>query len=532
MTQHESHADVIVIGGGLAGLATTVELARRGIQVTLVERNTHLGGKMNVLTEQGYSFDMGPTILTKPDVLRGIITRCGRKTEDYIDLIRLDPQWRAFYEDGTVLDLKEGDTVMAESLNAQFDRAKPAEGYQDFLAFSRRMNRLSNRVFYYKDIGGIRDVMRHTPPTDIKLLKDVMAMRMHSTVGSTVHRHIKEPHLQQMVEHFMQYVGSSPFLAPAILSVIASIQVDEGCWYAKGGTRSVARSLVKLAEEFGATLLTGNGVQSINTDGKRVTGVTLDDGSQLSADSIVSNCDVQRTYRDLMETPEAKRESRSIAKNYKPACSGLVLFLGLDKQYDHLAHHNFVFSKDSKREFNDIYNRGVPAEDPTLYLAVPSRSDPDQAPEGCEALYVLIHTAPLQDGHRWEGPGGILESYLPTVMEKLKNCGRMPDIEQHVRVHKHLTPNDIESRYNAEGGAIYGLASHGRLRGGFKPKNRSKAYSNLYLTGGSANPGPGVPMVLMSGVTAARCLCEDLGLDPDADAPAPSTTPTYATVSH
>ena len=114
MTQHESHADVIVIGGGLAGLATTVELARRGIQVTLVERNTHLGGKMNVLTEQGYSFDMGPTILTKPDVLRGIITRCGRKTEDYIDLIRLDPQWRAFYEDGTVLDLKEGDTVMAE----------------------------------------------------------------------------------------------------------------------------------------------------------------------------------------------------------------------------------------------------------------------------------------------------------------------------------------------------------------------------------------------------------------------------------
>lgn len=501
----------IVIGGGLAGLAAATELAGRGVQVTLVERNQHLGGKMNVLTEKGFTFDMGPTILTMPNVVRGIIQRTGRDVSDYLDLVRLDPQWRCMYEDGTVIDLLEKPEEMAAAMDRQFPGAGAGAGWKSFVEYSRRMFRLSGKVFFFKDLGGVMDLMRKPPTSEPGLLKDVFAMRMHSTVGGTIDKHIHEPHLKQLAEHFLQYVGSSPFLSPAILTLIAAAQVDDGCWYAMGGTRMVARSMERILREERAEIITGTGVRRLHADGKRVTGVELEDGRTITADVVVSNCDVQRTYRDLDGSQEGIAEQRRIGGDYTPACSGVVLYLGLDRQYDHLLHHDFLFSKDSHEEFDDIYRQGIPARDPTVYLCVPSRTDPTQAPAGCEALYALIHTPYLRPGQRWEGPGGMMEAYRGTVIEKLKRFG-MPDLEQHIVVERHLTPQGIERWYNAEGGAIYGLASHGKLKGGFKPRNRSRLYRNLYLAGGSANPGPGVPMVLMSGVTAADAVCEDLGV--------------------
>lgn len=511
-TRSPSHPSVAIVGGGLAGLASAVELASRGARVTLIERNTHLGGKMNVLAEQGFTFDMGPTIITLPNVLRGIIRRAGRRPQDLIDLVDLDPQWRCFYQDGAVIDLRSDVGTMAAALNAQFPGTRAGDDYARFLAWSRRMLRLSEKVFFFKDLGGMPDLMRKPPARDPGLLADVAAMRLHSTVGATAHSIITEPHVRQLVEHFLQYVGSSPFLAPAILALIAAAQTDHGCWYPMGGTREVARTLERLARELGVEVYTGVGVKRLITDGRRVAGVVLDDDRSIHADAVVSNCDVQRTYRDLTADPRAAAEQASIARKYTPACSGAVLYLGLSRQYEHLAHHNFLFSADSRAEFDDIYAAGIPARDPSIYLAVPSRTDPHQAPPGHEALYILIHTPYLRPGQRWEGPGGMLEQYRPTIMRILRERGGMHDIEEHIVVERSLTPAGIERMYNAEGGAIYGLASHGRLHGGFKPRNRSRVYRNLYLAGGSANPGPGVPMVLMSGVTAALSAAEDLGL--------------------
>jgi diapolycopene oxygenase len=507
---------VLIVGGGLAGLAAAAELSTLGCAVTLVEQNEHLGGKMNLLSEKGYTFDMGPTILTLPQVLRGIIRRSGRRVEDYINLINLVPQWKCHYEDGTVVDLLMDAKAMAASLDRQFPNEKPGAGYLQFVDYSRRMMRLSEKVFFYKDVGNVWDMMKN-PPKEAGIMGDVLGMRMYSTVGATVHKSINEPHMRQLCEHFLQYVGSSPFLAPAILSLIASAQVDHGCWYSmspdgkSGGTRCVARALEKIGREQGVEYITGVGVKKIRVRDGAAEGVELADGRVLLADAVVSNCDVQRTYRDLIDDPRALGEQRAISNDYTPACSGVVLYLGLTKQYPHLAHHNFLFSRDSHEEFDDIYRKGIPARDPTLYLAVPSRTDPTQAPPGCEAFYVLVHTAYKRDGQVWEGPGGILEKYKPVILDKLRRFG-MSDIDQHIAVDRFLTPASIERMYNAEGGAIYGLASHGKLKGGFKPKNRSRVYKNLYLAGGSANPGPGVPMVLMSGVTAARCAAHDLGV--------------------
>ena len=508
---------VVVIGGGLAGLASATEMASHGLRVTLVEKNEHLGGKMNVLEKDGYAFDMGPTIITMPQVLRGILRRAGQRVEDRIDLVNLDPQWRCFYDDGTVIDLLQRAKDMANALDQQFPDYKPGDGYLKFIEHSRRMFRLSEKVFFYKDLGAMTDMMA-SPPKEPGIMGDVLAMRLHQTVGKTAHSMINEPHMQQLVEHFLQYVGSSPFMAPSILTLIASAQVDQGCWYPMGGTRMVARSLAGTLEDMpNVSIVTGSGVTKIHTEGGKATAVELDNGRVITADAVVSNCDSQRTYRDLMSGPEADRGLAQIQKKYEPACSGVVFYLGLKRQYDHLAHHNFLFSGSSQSEFDDIYTRGVPAKDPTLYLAVPSRTDPAQAPEGHEALYVLIHTPYKRKGQEWRGEGGLLEQYRPIVMEKLKQCGKMPDIEEHIVVEEHLTPDEIDKWYNAEGGAIYGLASHGRLAGGFKPRNRSKTVKGLYLAGGSANPGPGVPMVLMSGVTAGRSVVEDFGVPTNDD---------------
>ncbi|MEE2682096.1 MAG: phytoene desaturase family protein [Planctomycetota bacterium] len=510
---------IIVVGGGLAGLSSAVELSRNGCDVTLVERNEHLGGKMNVMEVDGFTFDMGPTIITMPDVFRGIVERAGRKVEDYCELIDLDPQWRCFYEDGTVLDLYKNANRMREELETLFPGTGTADGYVDFVNYSRRMYHLSERVFFYRDVGSVRDVMKAVPMNDFNLLKDVMAMRIHSTVGATVKKYIPDPRARQLVEHFLQYVGSSPFMAPAILTLIAAAQVDHGCWYPMGGTRKIARTLEQILRELGTEIILGNGVKRFRTEGDRVCGVELDDGTVLEADAVVSNCDVQRSYRDLDGSDKGLKEQKAIGARYQPACSGVVLYLGLDKQYDHLLHHDFIFSRSPQEEFDDIYTKGVPARDPSLYLAVPSRTDPSQAPEGCESLYILVHTAWRRPDQQWEGPGGLLEQYRNTIIDKLKRCANMPDIEEHIVVERSLTPSGIEQMYNAEGGAIYGLASHGRLSGGFKPRNRSQVYDNLYLTGGSTNPGPGVPMVLMSGVTAAKVLREDLDIQDDAPEP-------------
>lgn len=523
MVTHASTAKrIVVVGGGLAGLASAVELRTRGAEVTIVEANDHLGGKMNVLTEQGFTFDMGPTILTLPEVLCGIIRRAGRRVPDMIDLVRLDPQWRCHFEDGVTLDLRESVPDMQAELLSKLPGTDAAMGWKSLIDYSRRMNRLSRSVFFYKDVGGIRDVMRQSPAMDKQVMTDALAMRLHSTVAATIQKHVREPHVRQLAEHFLQYVGSSPFLAPAILTMIASAQTDQGCWYAMGGTRMVARTLQKLAEDAGIEAITGVRVEKILTDSGRATGVKLEDGRIIRADAVVSNCDVQRTHKDLVATPQALAEQRKIASNHTPACSGVVLYLGLDRQYDHLAHHNFIFSKNSHDEFGDIYTKGIPARDPTLYIAAPSRSDPDQAPPGCESLYILIHTPYLRPGQDWNAPGGLLEHYRPVIMQKLARFG-MEDIERHIVVERSLTPTGIERMYNAEGGAIYGLASHGKLAGGFKPRNAAKL-PGLFLAGGSANPGPGVPMVLMSGVTAAKSAAQFLGL-PELDLPATSFAP-------
>ena len=222
--------------------------------------------------------------------------------------------------------------------------------------------------------------------------------------------------------------------------------------------------------------------------------------------SVISNMDSVRTYRELVGGGDRCRLTPSAS--FEPACSGVVLYLGLKQRYDHLEHHNFVFSRDPKEEFDAIYKRGEPAPDPTAYVCAPSGTEPGVAPEGGEALYVLVHTPYLRPHHDWRS-GDLYPRYRQVILDKLKSAAGMEDIEERIVVERHLTPQDIHERYRVLNGAIYGLASHGRMMGAFKPGNRSRTVRDLYLAGGAAHPGPGMPMVMMSGWIAADAMDQD-----------------------
>jgi phytoene desaturase len=298
-----------------------------------------------------------------------------------------------------------------------------------------------------------------------------------------------------MIDHFTQYVGSSPEASPAVLCGIAHMQTEEGVWYPIGGTRAVPLALEKLARELGVEFRTQTDVASIETTGQSICGLTTTSGEKFQFDAIVSNCDSVRTHRELLKgSPSEKKFERR--RKYEPACSGVVLYLGLNKKYDHLLHHNFVFSKDPHQEFDYIYKQGKPAPDPTAYVCAPSISEPKVAPEGGEALYILVHTPYLRPDHDWSK---MLPEYREVILDKLERTAGMKGIRDRIVCEASLTPEGIHKRYRVLNGAIYGLASHGRYLGAFKPANRSKDLKGLYLAGGAAHPGPGMPMVMMSG---------------------------------
>jgi phytoene desaturase len=240
-----------------------------------------------------------------------------------------------------------------------------------------------------------------------------------------------------------------------------------------------------------------------------VRGVETEQGAFIPAAAVVSNSDSVRTHRELVDgTPRGRFLAR---RKYEPACSGVVLYLGLDKRYEQLIHHNFVFSEDPHEEFETIYRRGEPAPDPTCYVCAPAVTEPEVAPPGGEALYVLVHTPYLRPHHDWSK---MFAPYRRRIIEKLERTAGMKDLEKHIVFERALTPQDINDRYHVLDGAIYGLASHGRFLGAFKPANRSPDIEGLYLAGGSAHPGPGMPMVLMSGWIAADCVDQDKLVEP------------------
>ncbi len=489
---------VVVIGAGLGGMSAAIMLARKGFQVTVLEKNSHVGGKLNRLETHGFSFDQGPSIFTLPHIFRPIFEGDGKRLEDYVTLQRVDPQWRNFFEDGTVLDLWEDREKMREELRRFGSRV--LEEYDEFLAYSRRQYEIVERGYLSRGLDTFGQFIRFYG------LRDARELDYLRSMAGSIHKRLSNPYLCDIFEYFIKYVGSSALDSPAFMNLMPNIQMEFGLWYVSDGLYQLARAFRRRLEECGVTLLLGHEVIKIDHEGRSVNGVHVrtSDGntSILGADYVVSNMEVIPAMQKLLDAPLATMRK---LRRFKPSCSGIILHIGLDRTYPQLAHHNFFYSKDLHAHFRRVFRDGKLPDDPTLYVVAPTRTDPSQAPPGCDNIKILPHIPALDDSR--PTTRGDYVALKEICLDKLERMG-LTDLRRHIVVEDFWTPFDIEARYASNRGSIYGVVCDRGRNFAFKAPKQSSRFRNLFFVGGSVNPGAGMPMVALSGQHVARMIAE------------------------
>ncbi|RBP35659.1 diapolycopene oxygenase [Roseimicrobium gellanilyticum] len=479
----------IVIGAGLGGISAAVSLKQEGYEVAIFEKNSQIGGKLNVHRERGYSFDLGPSILTLPHIFRRLFERSGKNLEDYIPIRTVRPHWRNFFEDGTVVDLyPEADKMAAEALKV----GEPYENVERFLKYSADLYDLTNDGYFEQGLDNWREFGKHYGLW--KFPQFDLFRNMHSGVAS----HFDTRYFRDVFDFFIKYVGSSAFRAPAFMNSMATIQFRYDLWYVDGGLYNIAVGLGRLMEELGVKVHLESAVEEVRREGGRVTGIVVG-GEFHAADVVISNMEVIPAYKELLG--EEGAFTRKLEKRLEPACSGLIIDLGLDRQYPQLAHHNFFFSDDQREHFRTVFEKRELPHDPTLYVVAASRTDATVAPQGCDALKILPHIPYIDDEHPLSRAD--YEALKDRVLEKLERMG-LENLRQHVVVEHVWTPLDIREQYNSNKGSIYGVVSDRWKNLAFKAPKQSTKYPNLFFVGGSVNPGGGMPMVVLCGQNVAK----------------------------
>ncbi|MFD2160177.1 phytoene desaturase family protein [Rubritalea tangerina] len=496
-----SNKSVIVIGAGLGGLSAAISLRAAGYAVTIYEKNAQVGGKLNHLEKDGFSFDLGPSIFTLPQIFEALFKRANRKMDDYVKLVPVTPHWRNFFEDNTILDLYQEPDLMRNELNKlQGSADHHWQQLEKFLAYARQQYQATEDGYFDKGIDTMWELIRHY---HIRLLTG--KIDYNRTMSEAISQHFDDPYLRSIFEYFIKYVGSSALASPGYMNLMPIIQFDYGLWYVDGGMYALAQGLEKLVKELGITLHLNHEVAQLHTHDNAITQVAFADGSSAQADWVVSNMEVIPAYRDLLK--EDPSFTQTLEKKFEPACSGLVIHIGTDREYPQLAHHNFFYSQNQSKHFHTVFDKHRLPDDPTIYLVAPTRTDPSKAPPGHDNLKILPHIPPLQDDHTFTE-----SDYLELeerVLIKLERMG-LTDLRKHIVTRDVLTPFDIERMYRSNKGSVYGVVTDWNKNKGFKAPKKSSKYNNLYFVGGSVNPGGGMPMVVLSGQKAAdRIIAED-----------------------
>lgn len=490
---------VLIIGGGLGGISAAISLAQRGYKVSLFEKNKHIGGKLNRLDQDGFGFDLGPSILTMPKIFAKLFADSGKRMEDYVPIIRLDHQWRSFFPDGNIIDLYQ-DLKEMEAKNSSLSK-KDMQEYKNLLKYSKKLYDITEEGYFEQGLDSAQEIGKYHGA-----IESFKNFDLFSTVHSAIDKRISNKQLKDMLSYFIKYVGSSPYDAPAVLNMMIYMQHDQGVWYVPGGMNRLADALVKLAKEVGVNIYTGVGVSRLYKEKGKITGALLDDGAKVAADYYVSNMEVIPLYEKLLD--EKKKDVKKLKKKFEPASSGLVMHLGVKKSYPQLRHHNFFFAEDLKKQMNTIFHEHKLPDDPIIYLVNVNKTDPTQAPPGHENIKVLPHIPYIQDKPFTKQE---YERFAEKVLIKLERMG-LEGLRENIVTKDIWTPHDIERVYGSDRGAIYGTLSDRSKNKGFKHPKQSDRYDNLYFVGGTVNPGGGMPMVTLSGQQVGKKIAErDMG---------------------
>jgi phytoene desaturase len=490
--------NALVIGAGIGGIATAIRLAQHGYQVTIVEKCERAGGRCNIIEKDGHRFDTGPTLFLMPNLYKQAFTDLGERIEDHLDLVRVDPTYQIHFDDGTHLKL----TSDLKAMQSQLEGIEPGSfgNYLRYLQEGHRNYHLAlpnvvNRPF--------DSALEFFTFKNLILLLRMNALSKHF---DHIRNYFRDDRLKVAFTFQNMYMGVNPTKAPAIFSLMQYTELADGVWFPKGGMYSIIESLTRIARKWGVQFIFKAPVEKININGRKATGVTLEDGQKITADIVIANADLPYVYRHLL--PNDRTAKR--LENKKYGCSALVFLWGLDRQYPQFGAHNLYIAKDFGDGFDALFDGRTIADDPNFYIHAPVRVDPSFAPPGQETLMVAAPISHLYDDESQDWLA-IKDQVRKAILQRLKKEG-IPDIEDHIKFEISMTPQYWHNRYNLTKGSAHGL-SHDLLQMGYlRPHNKHKKYDNLYFVGASTHPGTGLPTVLVSARLVTERILKEAGI--------------------
>ncbi len=486
---------VVVIGAGLGGIAAAAHLARRGMHVTVLEKNARPGGRCDRFSRDGHHFDTGPTLFIMPYVYEDEFAALGTSVHAMLDLQRVDPTYRLIFDDGSQLAL----TSDLKAMQDQLEAFEP-ESFRGFLRYMDEGHRHYDLALQYLVNRDFRSAGEFFNLHNLPLLFSLDPLSRHYSHMSA---YFAEPRLKSAFTFQDVYMGLSPFDAPATFSMMPYTEMAHGVWYPKGGMYQVVLALMELARQAGVEFVFNTVVKQIELNGKRAKGVILDDGRRLEADAVLANADLPYVYQNLL--PSDEQAERLARKRF--SCSVISFFWGVDRSYEALGPHTLFLSDDYRANFNEIIRDLTLPRNPCLYIHAPARLDPSMAPAGEDTLIAIVpvgHMNERQD-QDWKS---LVKQARQAVFKRLAMLG-IVDLEAHIKFETCFTPPSWHKRYNLVKGSTHGLSHNLTQLGYLRPRNRHPRYHNLYFVGASTHPGTGMPTALISARLAAQRMIED-----------------------
>ncbi|MCR2806800.1 phytoene desaturase family protein [Paenibacillus soyae] len=496
------HKKVIVIGAGVAGLASAIRLRHAGYEVELFEKEPIPGGKMHRLEKDGYRFDMGPTLVMMPELYREVFELAGRNPDDYIPMERLDPIYSVFFGSGE-RDKHEISTDLVKLLDTLEDISdEDAQGFLQYLQVIYKRFLVAKNHFLQRPFRKRSDF--YNP----YMLWQGMKLRTFDTADRFIGKYIKNERLKQMLSFQTMYIGISPYNGPSLYSIIPMIEMLYGVWFIKGGMHTMARSMERLFLELGGVVHYNANVDEIMVRNGAACGIRIDNREH-AADYVMCNADFPHAMKHLVRDVKAKgkyTDKKIDSLDY--SCSCLVMYLGMNRKYESVRTvHNFFFRDHLKKSIGDIFE-GELLQDPSFYVYIASKLDPSMAPEGKDGLYILIPVSDLSTA-RYEWNEGTIRHYRGKVLDALERTPGFEGVSGDIVSESYMTPLDFREKYNAYNGACFGLRPTLAQSNHLRPQSKSPSCRNLYFTGSSTHPGAGVPIVLLS----AKIASDELMLD-------------------
>lgn len=476
---------VVIIGAGIGGLGTAGLFAKKGYDVTVLEKNEHAGGRANIFEANGFRFDMGPSWYLAPDLFEHYFRLLGERVEDHLDLVRLTPSYRIFFQgDPETLEIHSD----IEKDGRTFDAIEPgsSEKLKKYLAQSEYQYEVATQHFMYKNYDTVFDFFNK------RVMTEGQKLSVFSKMHNFVTRFFKTRKLQQVMEYTMVFLGTSPYEAPAIYNLMSHMDFNQGVFYPQGGFYELIKALVRVAEKNGAKVRTNAAVAEILVSNGKASGVRRESGEVIEADIVISNADYQFTETRLL--PESAQTYKKKYWDKKVlAPSAFILYLGVKEKMPQLIHHNLLFSDDWRKNFDEIYKDPKLPNEPSLYVCAPSVTDPNVAPEGKENLFVLVPIASGLDISEERK-----QEYADHVLERMEREMGLEGLREKIEYMRIYTVEDFLKDYNSFKGTALGLAHTIWQTAIFRPNNRSKKVSNLFYVGAGTNPGIGTQICLIS----------------------------------